>query len=164
MGAASHHPPHCKYISALSSVSCGADKLQWSVENSADDIKKGGKDVHKDNPAEELNFHGLFNDSSNPLKGANYGYPSCFSTWDPSTLGNAVGSQTTIDASVGSVSDADCAKRTAPKLVFPAHTAPVDIKFKKDGSAAYITFHGSWYVHLFLLLLSELLLRTSTFA
>ncbi|KAE9372455.1 soluble quino protein glucose dehydrogenase [Stipitochalara longipes BDJ] len=116
----------------------------WSVENSADDIKKGGKDVHTNNPAEELNFHGLFNDSTNPLIGANYGYPACFSTWDSSTLGNTVGVQTTIDASVGNPTDADCAKRTAPKLVFPAHTAPVDIKFKKDGSEAFITFHGSW--------------------
>jgi len=116
----------------------------WSVENSADDIKKGGKDVHTNNPAEELNFHGLLNGTANPLHGANYGYPACFSTWDASTLGNTVGTQTSIDASVGNPTDADCLKRTAPKLVFPAHTAPVDIKFKKDGSAAFVTFHGSW--------------------
>lgn len=105
-------------------------------------------------PAEELNFHSLLNDTTNPLLGANYGYPTCFSTWDASTLGKTVGMQTSIDASIGNPSDADCLKRTAPKLVFPAHTAPVDIKFKKDGSVAYITYHGSCYVYLFFLSLS----------
>jgi glucose/arabinose dehydrogenase len=121
-----------------------ANQTKWSVENSADDIKKGGKDVHTNNPAEELNFHGLFNDSSNPLLGANFGYPACFSTWDATSFGTAVGVQTMIDMSVGSPTQEECAKRIAPKLVFPAHTAPVDIKFKKDGSAAFVTFHGSW--------------------
>jgi glucose/arabinose dehydrogenase len=115
----------------------------WSVENSADDIRKGGKDVHTNNPAEELNFHGLINDTANPLRGANYGYPSCFSTWDPSTLGSVVGKQTSIDASVGAATDTDCAKKTAAKLVFNAHTAPTDIKFNKNGTLAYIPFHGS---------------------
>ncbi|KAF4619014.1 hypothetical protein G7Y89_g14831 [Cudoniella acicularis] len=117
----------------------------WSVENSADDIKKGGKDVHTNNPAEELNYHGLVNDTKSPEWGANYGYPSCFGVWESSSLGGLkVGQQTSIDASVGASTDADCAKKYAPKLVFPAHTAPLDIKFKKDGSAAFITFHGSW--------------------
>lgn len=121
----------------------------WSVENSADDIQKGGKDVHTNNPAEELNYHGLLNDTTGAQYKANYGYPSCFAAWDPSTLGGSgtkVGTQLAIDASVGASTDADCAKKYAPRLVFPAHTAPLDIKFKKDGSAAYITFHGSWLV------------------
>ncbi|KAH8686163.1 soluble quino protein glucose/sorbosone dehydrogenase [Tricladium varicosporioides] len=116
----------------------------WSVENSADDIKKGGKDVHTNNPAEELNYHGLLNDTSSAEFGSNYGYPSCFSVWETSSLGSKVGQQVSIDASVGASTDADCAKKTAPRLVFPAHTAPLDIKFKKDGSAAFVTFHGSW--------------------
>jgi hypothetical protein len=145
MGTTSYYPQNCKSSYSSTSTISLAKQFQWSVENSADDIKKGGKDVHTNNPAEELNFHGLFNDPSNPLIGANFGYPACFSTWDPTTLGNTVGTQTTIDASVGNPSQAECAKRIAPKLVFLAHTAPVDIKFKKDGSAAYITFHGSWY-------------------
>ncbi|KAL2069968.1 hypothetical protein VTL71DRAFT_14648 [Oculimacula yallundae] len=119
----------------------------WSVENSADDIKKGGKDVHTNNPAEELNYHGLLNDTSGAQYKANYGYPSCFAVWEPSSLGGGttkVGTQLAIDASVGASTDADCAKKVAPRLVFPAHTAPLDVKFKKDGSAAYIAFHGSW--------------------
>ncbi|KAG4414324.1 hypothetical protein IFR04_012531 [Cadophora malorum] len=119
----------------------------WSVENSADDIRKGGKDVHTNNPAEELNYHGLLNDTTGPQWNANYGYPSCFAVWEPSTFGGSgtkVGTQLSIDGSVGASSDADCAKKYPPRLVFPAHTAPLDIKFKKDGSAAYIAFHGSW--------------------
>ncbi|KUJ15013.1 soluble quino protein glucose dehydrogenase [Mollisia scopiformis] len=116
----------------------------WSVENSADDIKKNSVDIHTNNPAEELNYHGSINSTSNSLHGANYGYPNCFSVWDPTTLSGTIGMQTSIDLSVKKLSDADCAKIQAPKLVFPAHTAPIDIKFKKDGSAAYISFHGSW--------------------
>jgi len=68
-----------------------ANSFQWSAENSADDIKKGGKDVHTNNPAEELDFHVLLNDTTNSLLGANYGYPACFSTWDASALGKIVG-------------------------------------------------------------------------
>ena len=103
--------------------------------------------MHTNNPAEELNYHGLLNDTANPLKGANFGYPNCFAAWDPSTLptsGSKVGTQVSIDLSVKQLSDAECAKVQQPRLVFPAHTAPIDIKFKKDGSAAFITFHGSW--------------------
>lgn len=58
-----------------------------------------------------------------------------------------VGQQAAIDASVGNFTAASCAVKTAPRLVFPAHTAPLDIKFKKDGSLAYVTFHGSWYAN-----------------
>jgi hypothetical protein len=145
MDTTSYYPRNCKSPYSRTSAISLTKHFQWSVENSADDIKKGGKDVHTNDPPEELNFHRLFNDSSNPLIGANFGYPACFSTWDPTTLGTTVGTQTTIDTSVGNPTQADCAKRIAPKLVFPAHTAPVDIKFKKDRSATYITFHGSWY-------------------
>jgi hypothetical protein len=37
-----------------------------------------------------------------------------------------------------------CQSRQAPKLCFPAHTAPLDIKFNANGTAAYVPFHGSW--------------------
>lgn len=38
-----------------------------------------------------------------------------------------------------------CASDTEePRLTFPAHTAPLDVKFLNDGSAAFISFHGSW--------------------
>ncbi|KAK0743383.1 hypothetical protein B0T18DRAFT_430670 [Schizothecium vesticola] len=40
--------------------------------------------------------------------------------------------------------DALCATTTPPRLVFHAHTAPLDIKFDAAGAAAYVAFHGSW--------------------
>lgn len=45
--------------------------------------------------------------------------------------------------------DTECAtERTAPKLCFPSHTAPLGVTFNNNGTAAYIAFHGSWYVTL----------------
>ncbi|KAI8961337.1 soluble quino protein glucose dehydrogenase [Daldinia sp. FL1419] len=131
----------------------------WSVENSADNIERGGTDLHNDNPAEELNYHGVAEDVENPLRGKNYGYPACFSAWQtdaiPSNTGITVGSQfggiagtpyeqVTARSSLEDVDEFCRAERQGPRLVFPAHTAPLDIKFKKDGSAAYVAFHGSW--------------------
>ncbi|GKT44110.1 uncharacterized protein ColSpa_04291 [Colletotrichum spaethianum] len=36
----------------------------WTVENSADQLRRNGIDIHQDNPAEELNFHSYLNDST----------------------------------------------------------------------------------------------------
>jgi glucose/arabinose dehydrogenase len=116
----------------------------WSVENSMDDIRLNSKDVHNENPAEKLNYHGVLNDTSNKFKGANFGYPSCVAAWDTGLLGVSslsVGSLFSPD-SVPKASD--CASRTPARIVFPSHTAPLDIKFTPDGSTAYISFHGSW--------------------
>ena len=33
----------------------------YSVENSVDQIQRDGRDIHQDNPGEELNFHGYLN-------------------------------------------------------------------------------------------------------
>ncbi|KAI1388118.1 soluble quino protein glucose dehydrogenase [Hypoxylon trugodes] len=131
----------------------------WSVENSADDIHRSGVDLHNDNPAEELNYHGLIKDANNPLKGKNYGYPACFSAWQttniPENTGITIGSQfggiagtpfenVTARQSMEDVDDFCRTERQGPSLVFPAHTAPLDVKFKEDGSAAIVAFHGSW--------------------
>ncbi|KAK3372679.1 soluble quino protein glucose/sorbosone dehydrogenase [Podospora didyma] len=116
----------------------------WSVENSMDDIKLGGKDVHNENPAEKANFHGMLNDTANKLKGANYGYPSCVPAWDTGVLGVstlAVGSLFSPD---GVPKASDCTSRQPGRIHFPSHTAPLDIKWTPDGSAAYVSFHGSW--------------------
>ncbi len=118
-----------------------------------DDIKRQDKDVHNDNPAEKLNYHGVLNDTKNSLLGAHYGYPTCVAVWNPDTLYNPslkVGSQFVANLSAEAAidsSDAACDKYVKPRLVFAPHTAPIDIKFKSDGRAAYITFHGSWYEH-----------------
>lgn len=117
----------------------------YSVENSADDVRRMGVDVHRDNPGEEMNFHGTV---SSPA-GANHGYPDCFALWDtdvPQGSGMRTGSQFALGAAGGStVTDADCASAnyTAPRLTFQAHMAPLDLKFSADGAEAYVAFHGS---------------------
>ncbi|KAI5919569.1 hypothetical protein F4810DRAFT_495668 [Camillea tinctor] len=132
----------------------------WSVENSADEIHRGGTDLHNENPAEELNYHGVLRDADdNPMKGLNYGYPACFSAWQtngiPSGDGITVGSQfggvtgtpyeeVAEAVAMGEVDEFCRAERQGPRLVFPAHTAPLDVKFREDGTAAYVAFHGSW--------------------
>jgi hypothetical protein len=55
-----------------------------------------------------------------------------------------VGTPFVIGTPSGSNTDAMCQARKAPKLCFPSHTAPLDIKFNKNGTAGYVPFHGSW--------------------
>ncbi|KAL0944378.1 nhl repeat-containing protein [Colletotrichum truncatum] len=121
----------------------------WSVENSLDNMARNGVDIHNDNPGEELNYHGIFNSSSNQYKGANYGYPNCFAVWDTSKISGVpnvqVGSQVIQGSPSGQITDQYCQSTpVAPRLTFPAHLAPLDIKFHPNGRSAYISFHGSW--------------------
>lgn len=116
----------------------------YSVENSADDVVRDGVNVHENNPGEELNYHGTLIGNTDQSQGSNYGYPECFAAWDPSALPNhshlVVGSQFALTSS----SDGECAGRTAPRLTFQSHMAPLDIKFNNSGEQAWVTFHGSW--------------------
>jgi glucose/arabinose dehydrogenase len=95
-----------------------------------------------------MNFHGNLADTASKQYGANYGYPDCFAAWDPSVIPNnqniSVGTQFLIGSAKVDMNDATCAQRYAPRLCFPSHTAPLDIKFTGTGDAAYVTFHGSW--------------------
>ena len=118
----------------------------WSVENSVDEMMRMGEDIHHDNPGEELNFHGYANGSGDAF-GENFGYPMCYAIWstdnfpEPGDL--EVGDQFPGEET-GGVTDESCNEDYAsPRLAFQAHTAPLDIKFNRDGSRAYITFHGS---------------------
>ena len=125
----------------------------WSVENSVDDLYRDGADVHQDNPGEELNFHGfLATDESGEEEdgeeraGGNYGYPDCYAVWDNTTAGLGtlqVGDQFAPSSSSVTGDDACARNFVAPRLTFPAHTAPLDIKFAQDGSEVFISFHGS---------------------
>ncbi|TXT08694.1 hypothetical protein VHUM_02822 [Vanrija humicola] len=121
----------------------------WSVENSVDNLSRQGTDIHKDNPGEELNYHG----SVTSLRGANHGYPLCYALWGTEGFPNrgnlSVGDQFSVEAAEGvnvaPPTDAQCnSEYAAPALAFQAHTAPLDIVFDQDGSNAYISFHGSW--------------------
>ncbi|KAL2067748.1 hypothetical protein VTL71DRAFT_15844 [Oculimacula yallundae] len=121
----------------------------WSVDNGADEMRRQGVDVHKNNPGDELNYHGTLNGTTvSPERGANYGYPYCAAAWIPSELPNntniQVGTQFLIDGFSSSMTDETCKQRQAPRLTFPGHTAALDIKFNQNGTAAYIAFHGSW--------------------
>ncbi|KAH7151756.1 hypothetical protein B0J13DRAFT_470245 [Dactylonectria estremocensis] len=126
----------------------------WSVENSVDNLRRRGEDVHTDNPSEELNFHGSLNGSTEH-RGGNYGYPLCYAVWstdDFPGLGDLdTGDQFAVDPPedddglVTIQSDDQCnTDYVPPVLAFQAHTAPLDIKFDDDGTTAYVSFHGSW--------------------
>ncbi|KAH6615740.1 soluble quino protein glucose/sorbosone dehydrogenase [Chaetomium sp. MPI-SDFR-AT-0129] len=123
----------------------------WSVENQMDDIHLNGVDIHTNNPAERLSYHGILNATDNPQKGRNFGYPSCVPAWDPSSITSlpnlSVGDLFHPDdvpdpSDIGACDDTTA--RATGRLHFPAHTAPLDVKFTADGTAAYIAFHGSW--------------------
>ncbi|KAM0426680.1 hypothetical protein ACHAPT_007996 [Fusarium lateritium] len=122
----------------------------YSVENSVDNLRRKGRDIHANNPAEELNFHGFLNGSRED-QGGNYGYPLCYTIWDTDNFPNLgeleTGDQFPADRKAGesTPSDQDCnTKYVPPVLAFQAHTAPLDIKFDENGTKAYISFHGSW--------------------
>lgn len=118
----------------------------YSVENSADQLRREGTDIHQDNPGEEMNFHGYLNGSTES-QGGNYGYPHCFALWDtniPDKGNMKVGSQFVLDPTAA-LNDTTCAEEyVAPRLTFQAHMAPLDLKFTADGALAYVSFHGSW--------------------
>ncbi|KAF1968607.1 soluble quino protein glucose dehydrogenase [Bimuria novae-zelandiae CBS 107.79] len=116
----------------------------FSVNNGMDNMDVNGVDVHLTNPCEELNYHGLITAPTTPERGASYGYPTCHAISDPSVLPAPLNASIRIgDTLTNGNSSARCT-RVAPKLCFPAHTAPLDLKFTADGAAAYVSFHGSW--------------------
>ena len=122
----------------------------YGVENSVDEMQRNDQDIHENNPAEKLNFLGYLNGTSVPEQGSNFGYPECFAAWNvteiPDNAGLVVGMQFSINTTANDTMCRD--NRTAPRLSFQPHMAPLDIKFNDDGSAAWITFHGSWSVSL----------------
>jgi glucose/arabinose dehydrogenase len=118
----------------------------WSVENSADNLKRDNADIHEDNPAEELNFHGYLNGTEYKRQGDNFGYPQCYAVWDVQALPKndnlSTGAQFAADVDGGN--DTYCAAKAPPRLSFFPHQAPLDIKFNSSGTEAWISFHGSW--------------------
>lgn len=121
----------------------------WTVENSIDNMMRHGDDIHNSNPGEELNYHGRPNDTSSDVYGKNFGYPGCVAIIDTSNVkdfpdGAVVGKHMAGDQ-IKTVDDTWCQENTvAPKITFSSHIAPLDVHFLQDGSAALISFHGSW--------------------
>ncbi|KAI0378858.1 soluble quino protein glucose/sorbosone dehydrogenase [Hypomontagnella monticulosa] len=129
------------------------NSMLWGVENSADNLVRTvngtSTDVHNDNPAEELNFLGDVTVPNNQW----YGYPTCFTIWQPET--SIVNTVTGRELSVGqqfvqapneTFNDDTCIQKSVPpRLSFQAHTAPLDAKFDApDYKNLYVTLHGSW--------------------
>ncbi|KAI1365160.1 soluble quino protein glucose dehydrogenase [Xylaria arbuscula] len=121
----------------------------WGVENSGDDFRRTvngqSTDVHIDNPAEELNY---FGDPESPRTPNWYGYPTCFTVWEPSLFTDTTtlktGSQFVVSPN-STFNDASCVGvSNPPRLSFPAHIAPIGSVFDKNATNLYVTFHGSW--------------------
>ncbi|KAF8595239.1 soluble quino protein glucose dehydrogenase [Ceratobasidium sp. AG-I] len=144
----------------------------WAVENGSDNIEWRGADVHQDNPAEELNKITI-NRPNVPISQKYYGYPSCFTVWNPAGFVNVTSPASnpkfkTGDPFAASNSpvvrdDAWCANpknNIKPVLSMESHAAPLDIAFydnskcspkdnsyglsKKWDGDAFVSFHGSW--------------------
>lgn len=118
----------------------------WSVENSVDQLSRKGKDIHQDNPAEELNYHGVL--GSDKDQGGNYGYPMCYAVWStkgfPELGALKTADQFPDDDADAKITDKSCnSDYVAPRLALQAHTAPLDIRFNAEGSKAFVAFHGS---------------------
>ncbi|KAL2199483.1 hypothetical protein P885DRAFT_67493 [Corynascus similis CBS 632.67] len=106
-----------------------------AVESQMDDVYFNGRDIHNNNTAERLTYHGVLNDTENPYKGLNY------ESIDIDGL--QVGDLFKPDG-VPEVPDGECANHMKGCLHFEAHAALRDIKFNVNGTAAYIAFHGGW--------------------
>jgi len=119
----------------------------WSVENSGDQLSRSGKDIHENNPGEKLNFLGYLNGTNSSNQGQNFGYPDCFAAWQADDIPDfegVAGVQFAPYTQNDTNNDSICGERIAPRLVFQAHMAPLDIKFDANGTRAWISFHGSW--------------------
>jgi glucose/arabinose dehydrogenase len=121
----------------------------YSVENSVDNIERSGETFNNQNPGEEMNFHGYLNGTQTAATGGNFGYPTCFAAWNVSEIPDNTGLQTGSNFAIGTqnatVNDTYCQNdRIAPRITFNAHMAPLDIKFNTNGTAAWVSMHGSW--------------------
>ena len=129
----------------------------YSVEMGMDYATRDGKDISQNNPGDELNYHGIIGKANDLNQGLNHGYPYCHAAWDVNAIPNrgdlVVGNQFLVGdvnntfTANDTIYDAVCVnERAAPVITLPPHNAPIDLKFTADGTAAYVSFHGSWLV------------------
>lgn len=119
----------------------------WGVENSGDSftrtINGQTRDIHNNNPGEKIHYMG---DISTP-NNAWYGYPTCFTVWQPSDFTDkkfSVGDWF-VQSPNSTFNDLTCSQRAvAPALTLFPHSAPIDCKFDASNENMYITYHGSW--------------------
>jgi len=128
-------------------IAFDGNNMLWGVENSGDNIARTingqSKDIHIDNPAEELNYIGDVTKPNNQW----FGYPTCWPVWQPSAITDtkfAIGDQFVLAPNT-TFNDASCKTQSkGPSLVFQAHSAPIDSKFDAGFRNMYVSFHGSW--------------------
>ncbi|KAI3319470.1 soluble quino protein glucose dehydrogenase [Xylariaceae sp. AK1471] len=123
------------------------NNMLWGVENSADNLARTingtTTDVHTDNPSEELNFLGdvtLPNDNW-------YGYPVCFTVWNPNELPDRVFQvgQQLVQIPTTYFNDDTCNQISVPPILsFQAHSAPLGCKFDAKFGNLFVAMHGSW--------------------
>ncbi|KAI0532071.1 soluble quino protein glucose dehydrogenase [Xylaria digitata] len=123
------------------------NNMLWGVENSADNLARTingtTTDVHTDNPSEELNFLGDVTFSNDDW----YGYPVCFTVWNPGELLDRVFKvgQQFVQIPTLDFNDDTCARISVPPtLSFQAHSAPLGCKFDAGFSNLFVAMHGSW--------------------
>lgn len=123
----------------------------YAVVNGLDNQAYKGKDVHTDNPGEQI---------VEIAKGKQYGYPFCFTAqrvFDNGDTGNLIapGTQLINVAAPGGHDDAWCAANSSKPATFvQAHSAPLDLAFfateprgalpERWRGGAFVAFHGSW--------------------
>lgn len=90
----------------------------------------------------------LVGDPEAPFADNWYGYPTCFTVWEPSNFRDntalKTGSQFVVSPNSTFNDDSCNGKSRPPRLSFPAHIAPITNGFDPKGENLYITFHGSW--------------------
>ena len=95
----------------------------YSVENSVDGLARGGRDIHNDNPGEEMNFHGYLNGTEYAGQGKSYGFPGCYAAWKVADIPNNQKIKVGTHFGIANPATADdaCASAIPPRLTFPAH-------------------------------------------
>jgi len=107
----------------------------WATDNGRDQL---GDDL----PPEEVNY--VFEELGEPK---NYGWPICYgdrvhdTDFDPSALQQVQGGEQSRTTSSGRVNP--CVDTEPPAIELPAHTAPLGLRFDKEGNL-YVALHGSW--------------------
>lgn len=119
----------------------------YSVVNGLDNIHYEGKDVHNDNPGEQV---------VEVAMGKQYGYPFCFTAQRVVAAAGLVPPGTQLyNNDFGVHDDAWCAANSSkPATFIQAHSAPLDITFfdmqpkgalpERWRGGAFVSLHGSW--------------------
>ncbi|ODA75870.1 hypothetical protein RJ55_08511 [Drechmeria coniospora] len=115
----------------------------WSVESSVDDLVGGGTYGGR------LNYHGVLGDGR-PVapRDGNIAPQPCYGRGDAARIPYEASIRTATQFpglyGTRTLSDGPCNSRyLGPRLAFAPLSAPLDIKFNRDGSSAFVSFYGT---------------------